>query len=129
MKTVNVENFGGGKNQFLIHTPEGLYFQSYDHLIAFKGNGDSNNIENIYLDINKWDINKITDKYRNLFLGDKRILETKYKIMEGKYLLIDLNNPEAKEKTKKSFNQIIKDIRKSKKWRMDFLGLRVGLRD
>ena len=50
MKYIMVENLEGAKNQFLIHTPEGLYFQSYDSLIAFKGFENMNAEEYTYLD-------------------------------------------------------------------------------
>ena len=130
MKYVYVENLEGAKNQFLIHTPEGLYFQSYDSLIAFKGNKNMNiqyaynNFEDIYLDINKWNFYKATEKYRNIFLDDARETETKRRIKEGKYRLIDLNNPTAKPKGGKSFEEVIKEIKKSYWWRMKFLGLK-----
>ena len=116
--------------QFLIFTPEGLYFQSYDDLIAFRGNKNMNiqyaynNFEDIYLDINKWNFYKATEKYRNVFLDDARETETKRRIKEGKYRLIDLNNPTAKPKGGESFEEVIEGIKKSYWWRMKFLGLK-----
>ena len=56
--------------------------------------------------------------------GDKRTTETKRKIKGGKYRLIDLNNPTTKIKGGKSFEEVIKEIKKSNKWKMNFLGLK-----
>ena len=124
MKPVRVENLEGAKNQFLIHTPEGTYFQSYDSLIAFKGFENMNAEEYTYLDINKWNFYNATMKYVKIFLGDKRTTETKRKIKGGKYRLIDLNNPTTKIKGGKNFEQIIKEIKKSNSWKRKFLGLK-----
>jgi len=130
MKPVRVENFEGGENQFLIFTPEGLYFQSYGDLIAFKSNKYVNiqyeysNFENIYLDTYMWDFYKPTKKYRNLFLGRLRTTDIERKIKEEKYRLIDLNNPTTKIKGGKNFEQIIKEIKKSNSWKRKFLGLK-----
>lgn len=73
------------KNQFIIETAEGTFFQSYRTVIAFRAyNGK------IYLDRQSWDCSITTGKYRNKFLGeDKR--ETERKIKNGTYELIDLN--------------------------------------
>ena len=74
------------KNQFLIYAPNGVYFQSYDSVIAFR---DHNG--NIFLDENKWDYSMTTGKYRNIFLHeDKRATEKKIK--EGRYTLTNLNH-------------------------------------
>ena len=124
MKYIMVENLEGAKNQFLIHTPEGTYFQSYDSLIAFKGFENMNAEEYIYLDIHKWDFYNATQKYRNIFLGVKRTADIERRIKEGKYLLIDLNNPIAKPKGGESFEKVIKEIKKSNSWKMKFLGLK-----
>ena len=131
MKYIMVENLEGAKNQFLIHTPEGTYFQSYDSLIAFKGFENMNAEEYIYLDINKWNFYKATKKYRNIFLGVKRTADIERKIKGGKYILIDLNHPTAKHppagrtgKGGESFEKVIEEIKKSNKWKMKFLGLK-----
>jgi len=125
MKYIMVENLEGAKNQFLIHTPEGLYFQSYDSLIAFKGFENMNAEEYTYLDnwIN-WNSHSATMKYLCIFLGDKNIAETREKIKNGEYILINLNNPTTKIKGGKSFEEVIKEIKKSNKWKMKFLGLK-----
>lgn len=73
------------KNQFLIYTSEGLYFQSYDSVIAYR-----NNNGNIFLDVNDWDYSKTTGKYRNLFLREDK-KTTEKKIADGTYSLINLN--------------------------------------
>ena len=47
------------KNQFIIHTESGTYFQSYNTIIAFKLNSGF-----IMLDKGKWDYSVTTSKYR-----------------------------------------------------------------
>lgn len=73
-------------NQFLITTPDGVYFQSYWSLIAFKPYG----MNKIILDQDKWDYSRTTGKYRNAFLNENTA-ETRKKIKQGEYLLADLN--------------------------------------
>jgi len=73
------------ENQFLIYTDDGVYFQSYYTIIAFKSRGQ------VYLDDNRWDYSVTTGRYRNLFLGDDSIKETRKKIASGEYKLINLN--------------------------------------
>ena len=72
-------------NQFIIYTTEGNYFQSYDSVIAFKG--DDNKIT---LDEYCWDYSRTTGVYRNQFLGEG-IADTRSKIESGEYKLADLN--------------------------------------
>jgi hypothetical protein len=79
-------NNGPVKNQFVIWTDEGCYFQSYNAIIAFRPlNG-----EPIQLDSNYWNYSKTTGKYRNLFLSETKA-DTERKIKSGKYILTDLN--------------------------------------
>lgn len=73
-------------NQFIITTGDGVYFQSYYSIIAFKPYGE----DKIYLDENKWDYSTTTGKYRNDFLGEG-IAETRQKIKNGVYELVNLN--------------------------------------
>ena len=73
-------------NQFIIETNKGLYFQSYDSLIAFKPFGNSK----IQLDKNFWDYSRTTSKYRNQFLNETK-KETEKMIASKSYLLKDLN--------------------------------------
>ena len=73
------------KNQFIIRTDKGTYFQSYDSIIVFRPLSGK-----IQLDKNTWDYSKTTGKYRNLFLGEDK-KETERKIKTGEYILIDLN--------------------------------------
>lgn len=92
---VRVESFDSprsGKavaNQFIIKTPQGEYFQSYQSIIAFKSRVDGR----IYLDAQYWDYSTTTGKYRNEFLGEG-IAETREKIASGVYQLVDLNKAE-----------------------------------
>jgi len=93
MKTksmTKVENMISSKgntvaNQFLIYTEKGVYFQSYDSVIAYKPYSGK-----IQLDSEFWDYSKTTGKYRNLFLReDKKTTEAKIK--NGTYELVNLN--------------------------------------
>ena len=72
-------------NQFTIQTEEGVYFQSYWTLIAFRANDGS-----IVLDTDAWNYSRTTAKYRNAFLGENTA-ETRKKIDSGEYKLVNLN--------------------------------------
>ena len=86
---VRVENLEGSngpvKNQFKIYTDSGVYFQSYDSVIAYRPYSGK-----IILDAHYWDYSKTTGKYRNIFLREG-IANTRQKIKDGTYLLDDLN--------------------------------------
>ena len=64
IKVLNMISNNGNRipNQFVISTPEGSYFQSYNSVIAF-----INNEGRVFLDRNKWDYSTTTGKYRNIF--------------------------------------------------------------
>jgi hypothetical protein len=89
MKT-KVEQMGSPKtglkvaNQFIITSPEGIFFQSYNSIIVKRSKGKT------YLDEYYWNISKTTGKYRNIFLGEKTA-ETMAKIKSGEYILTNLN--------------------------------------
>jgi hypothetical protein len=89
MKPPRIENMQGNhgpvKNQFKIFTEDGVYFQSYSTLIAFKPYGSK-----IQLDETAWDYSRTTGKYRNIFLNETKA-ETEKKIKTGEYQLVDLN--------------------------------------
>lgn len=72
-------------NQFIITTPEGIYFQSYTTIIVFKPYG-----KKPILDTCSWNYSRTTGKYRNKFLRESK-KETEKKINSGAYLLADLN--------------------------------------
>lgn len=76
---------GSVKNQFIIKTINGVYFQSYNTVVAFKDNNG-----NIELDRESWDYSKTTGKYRNQFLRETK-KETEAKINNGTYQLVNLN--------------------------------------
>ena len=76
---------GPVKNQFVIHTDGGTYFQSYSTIIAFKPYSGK-----IQLDPHNWDYSKTTGKYRNIFLGESKS-ETERKIKNGDYDMVVLN--------------------------------------
>lgn len=73
-------------NQFEIKTEDGIYFQSYSSIIAFKPKG----INSFVLDEQYWNYSRTTGKYRNEFLGENT-QETKAKIKSGVYILRNLN--------------------------------------
>lgn len=73
-------------NQFKIFTDEGVFFQSYSSIIAFKPYGEGK----IVLDRDKWDYSRTTSKYRNEFLRETT-KQTQAKIDNGEYVLEDLN--------------------------------------
>jgi len=73
-------------NQFEIRTADGVYFQSYNSIIAFCPFGEGK----VCLDRNKWDYSRTTGKYRNMFLRETK-KETSVKIDNGVYELVDLN--------------------------------------
>ena len=88
IKVENMQSTNGNDiaNQFIIYTPEGVYFQSYSTIIVFKEHSS----HTIYLDSDKWDYSKTTGKYRNMFLRETKA-ETEKKIKSGQYILTDLN--------------------------------------
>ena len=86
MRKIQVHNINNRPNQFLIVTPEGHYFQSYESLIAMRDNKGK-----IYLDKNYWDYSTTTGKYRNIFLNENKKL-TMDKIKNNTYVLVNLNN-------------------------------------
>ena len=73
-------------NQFLVETNEGVFFQSYNAIIAFRPNDGGK----VVLDERYWDYSVTTGKYRNEFLGEG-IADTRNKINVGEYILGDLN--------------------------------------
>lgn len=72
------------QNQFLIYTADGVFFQSYRSIIAFRANDGK-----VTLDADKWDYSVTTGKYRNAFLGEG-IADTRRKIKSGEYQLAAL---------------------------------------
>lgn len=73
-------------NQFKIFAEQGVYFQSYGTMIAFKPYGSGN----IILDCKKWDYSATTGRYLNQFLREFK-KDTQRKIDDGTYILADLN--------------------------------------
>jgi len=73
------------KDQLMIHTEDGAYFQSYSSIIAFRSNDGNVQLDEVY-----WDYSKTTGKYRNKFLMEG-IKETRAKIKSGEYQLLNLN--------------------------------------
>lgn len=72
-------------NQFKIFTDDGVYFQSYSTVIAFKPFDGP-----LQLDRKKYDYSRTTAKYRNQFTG-LTTKETEAKIKSGEIILVDLN--------------------------------------
>lgn len=85
-----VGNFGHVvRNQFIINTEDGTFFQSYDTIIAWITNEGK-----VILDERSWNCSKTTGKYRNNFLGED-INATRNRIESGAYQFQNLN-PERK---------------------------------
>ena len=86
MQVTNMTSSRGNKiaNQFIVEADDGIYFQSYNSVIAVKKDG------NIMLDSQYWDYSATTGKYRNQFLGEG-IADTRQKIKDGIYVLTNLN--------------------------------------
>ena len=87
--TARVEQMEGRngpvKNQFRIYTEEGVFFQSYNSVIAFRDRNGKVTIDETY-----WDYSVTTGKYRNIFLRETKE-ETVKKIESGVYTLANLN--------------------------------------
>lgn len=90
MKVNNMTSSKGNKiaNQFILHTPEATFFQSYNSIIVKTTFEDGERVT--YLDEYYWNYSRTTSKYRSLFLGENT-KETEQKIKEGKYKLANLN--------------------------------------
>lgn len=88
VKVSNMESSNGNTvpNQFEIRTDDGIYFQSYGTIIAYKSFKD----RKIYLDDGSWDYSTTTGRYRNIFLSETK-KETEKKIASGEYVLDNLN--------------------------------------
>ena len=91
MEYINVENMQntrGNKipNQFVLRTIDGVYFQSYQTVIAFR---PVDIALPILLDP-KWNCSRTTSKYRTIFL-DESTKETQAKIDNGEYKIAKLN--------------------------------------
>ncbi|MFA5307543.1 MAG: hypothetical protein WC365_08900 [Candidatus Babeliales bacterium] len=99
MKVRNMTNAKGRAipNQFIITDDHGFeFFQSYETIIVKRYatgflNRDGYPEPVIYLDRDAWNYSRTTSKYRNWFLGETT-KETKRKIADGTYKLVDLNN-------------------------------------
>lgn len=89
LHTTKVSQFegrnGAVKNQFILTTSDGRFFQSYDSVIAFISNDGKTQLDSRY-----WDYSKTTGKYRNQFLGEDK-KATERKIASGEYELTNLN--------------------------------------
>jgi len=104
MKVSNMTSLNSNRkipNQFILSEGETEVFQSYKSIIVKRGyltieeaNKNPHVKEwksfNIYLDVNYWNYSSTTSKYRNMFLGETT-KETKAKIANGEYVLVNLN--------------------------------------
>jgi len=97
MKVRNMQSNKGNTiaNQFIIEGNDGLYFQSYNSIIAKIPYGRP--IENVVnpdmkpmLDVRYWNYSRTTSKYRSIFLGEST-KETEKRIENGEYILTNLN--------------------------------------
>jgi hypothetical protein len=80
-----VENFCGVRNQFIITTSEGRFFQSYESIIAFIPKKGKTKLDESY-----WNYSKTTSRYRSRFLNENTE-ETRKKLLRGDYKLTNLN--------------------------------------
>ena len=72
------------KDQHVIHTREGMYFQSYGAIIVALVEG------RVFLDTKYWRASRTTIKYRNKFLG-RNSEEVEKEVRNGRFILVDLN--------------------------------------
>ena len=94
VKNMTSKNTGRAiANQFIITIREGdkliEIFQSYNTVIAKQTYQDGR--KTTELDRESWDYSATTGKYRNQFLGDAGIADTRHNIAHGHYVLTDLN--------------------------------------
>lgn len=75
------------KNQYVIVMKDGVFFQSYEDIIAFLPT-NPNSLP--MLDAQSWDSSITTRGHREVFLGEPHV-RTLGKINAGKYLMVDLN--------------------------------------
>jgi hypothetical protein len=73
-------------NQMTIDTVDGVYFQSYKSVIAFR----DKHTGKYTLDRHKWDYSVTTKRYLREFLNES-VADTRLKIKSGEYKLADLN--------------------------------------
>ena len=92
MKTIQVSQMSSARtgnpvaNQFKIYTKEGVYFQSYDTLIAYKPNEGK-----LKLDVNYWDYSRTTLKYLNKFTRYQSKKDILKAIEDKQIILTNLN--------------------------------------
>jgi hypothetical protein len=72
-------------NQFQVTSSDGVYFQSYDSIIAVKRPDGS-----VCLDQKYWNYSKTTSKYLAIWLNQVNS-DVKRKVKSGEYRLVDLN--------------------------------------
>lgn len=73
-------------NQFIITTPEAVFFQSYRTVIA----QIDRKTGQVTLDVTYWNYSRTTAKYRNIFLNENTA-ETRRKLKNCEYKLAYLN--------------------------------------
>lgn len=90
MKISNLTNARGNKikNQFIVHTSDATFFQSYDSMIVKTTWEDGERV--VYLDENYWNYSTTTSKHRNAFL-DLTSKEVNANVKSGKFKLVNLN--------------------------------------
>tara|TARA_R110002020_G_scaffold63139_1_gene168518 strand:+ start:165 stop:443 length:279 start_codon:yes stop_codon:yes gene_type:complete len=92
MKTLKVHSMCSPRtgnpvaNQFEIYTPKGVYFQSYQTIIAFKPNEGK-----LKLDKNYWDYSRTTLKYLHKFTRYQSKKDTLKAIENKQIILTNLN--------------------------------------
>ena len=75
-------------NQFVIHTQDGTFFQSYNTLIAFKG-FDYGEDGNVLLQEGYWNnYSATTNRYLNMFLRTDGIAEIRKCVESSEYVVV-----------------------------------------
>jgi hypothetical protein len=90
-KANNLYSPNGSKvaNQFEITTDEGVFFQSYETIIAFRPYGNTK----IILDHKALDYSPTTSKYLAIFLGESSVKKVRDNIKADAYAFYDFADP------------------------------------
>lgn len=91
IKVRNMRSNNGNKvaNQFIIETPDGVYFQSYDTVIARMPRGCKDT--RTQLDRDSWDYSRTTMKYLGRFLGTHGKADILGRVNQKQYRFTNLN--------------------------------------
>ena len=89
VRNLRSENGNHVPNQFVIEAGDGVYFQSYETVIAkMPRRGKDTRVQ---LDKDSWDYSRTTTKYLNQFLGTSGKKDIEERIATKRYRLVSLN--------------------------------------